>query len=95
MPSDLVRDLRHAVRALAGAPAFAAVAILTLGLAVGIAVSAALTRVFGGPVFGVAPGNARPVAVAAVLLVALAVAACLLPARRASRVDPLQVLRND
>jgi putative ABC transport system permease protein len=64
-------------------------------IAVGVAVSAALTRVFGGLVFGVAPGSAQPLAVAALLLVALAVAASVLPARRASRVDPLQVLRND
>jgi putative ABC transport system permease protein len=71
---------------------------LTLSVAataVGVAVSSALTRAFGGLVFGVVPGNAQPLAVAAVLLVVLAVAASVLPARRASRVDPLQVLRND
>jgi putative ABC transport system permease protein len=71
---------------------------LTLSVAaivVGVAVSATLTRVFGGLVFGVAPGNAQPLAVAALLLVVLAVTASVLPARRASRVDPLQVLRND
>jgi putative ABC transport system permease protein len=64
-------------------------------VALGFAVSSALARMFGGLVFGVEPGNALPLAGAAAVLVALSVAASLIPARRAAGVDPVQVLRME
>jgi len=57
--------------------------------------SLALTRAFGGLVFGVEPGNVLPLASAAALLIAFSVTASLIPARRAAQVDPVQVLRMD
>lgn len=66
-----------------------------LAIAVGVALSAGLARTFGGMMFGVAPGSSAPLAGAAGILVLLAVAASVIPARRAASMDPVQVLRND
>jgi len=69
--------------------------VSSVAIAVGFAFSLALTRAFGGLVFGVEPGNVLPLASAAALLIALSVTASLIPARRAAQVDPVQVLRMD
>jgi predicted permease len=68
--------------------------VITLaGLVAGVWASAALTRVMSSLLFGVTPHDpATFVAVPAGLLAVSAVA-CFVPARRAARVDPLQVLR--
>ncbi|MGH9384005.1 MAG: FtsX-like permease family protein, partial [Vicinamibacterales bacterium] len=65
------------------------------GLALGLAGSAMSVRFLGTFLFQVSPLD--PVTYAAVTLVGLCVAAlaCLIPARRASRVDPLVALRAD
>jgi len=66
-----------------------------VAIAVGLGVTSALTRAWGGMVFGVEPGNVLPLAIAAAVLVALSVAASIIPALRASQVDPVQVLRTE
>ncbi|HKZ08862.1 MAG TPA: permease, partial [Methylomirabilota bacterium] len=71
---------------------------LTMALAgalAGIALSLALTGLLRGLLFEVAPRD--PVTFAAVPLALLGVAAlaCLVPARRAARVDPTVVLRQE
>jgi putative ABC transport system permease protein len=76
----------------------AAVARDTLWLAAagglcGIAGSLALTRVMGSLLFEVSPTDARVLVFASGILVFAAVAAGLVPARRASRVDPAVTLR--
>jgi len=66
-----------------------------VGVAVGLAGALAASRAVRGMLYGV--GATDPVTYAAViaLLVAVTVAACLLPAWRASRVSPLAALRED
>ena len=69
---------------------------LTLaGLAVGLCGALALTRVMGSLLYEVKPADPVTLAAAAALLGAVALVACLLPARRAARVDPLIALRAE
>jgi predicted permease len=69
---------------------------LTLtGMAVGVVASLALTRVMSGLLYGVAATDPATFAATALLLTAVSLAACYLPARRATRVNPLIALRYD
>jgi putative ABC transport system permease protein len=66
-----------------------------LGLGLGLAVSFVATRLFQSMLFGTKPLD--PVVLCCVVgtLFAVAVLACLAPAWRASRLDPMQALRTD
>jgi predicted permease len=66
--------------------------LLGIGLLIGVTGSLALSRVLRGMLYGIAPND--PLVFAAVLAVlgAVAVVACVLPARRATRVDPVAAL---
>ena len=68
--------------------------IALAGLVIGVAGAFALTRLMSSILFGV--GATDPVIFVAVplILVLVAAAACLIPARRATRVDPIVVLRE-
>jgi len=68
---------------------------VVLGLAVGIVAALALSRLLTKMLFGVSPHDPRTLVVVAVLLVAVALLASYLPARRATRVDPLTALRAE
>jgi ABC-type antimicrobial peptide transport system permease subunit len=63
------------------------------GLAIGLLGAYSLRRVLASQVFGVSPSDPLVYAGAAALMFGVALAACYLPARRASRVDPLIALR--
>ncbi|MGE5645976.1 MAG: ABC transporter permease [Acidobacteriota bacterium] len=65
------------------------------GVALGLAAAAAVTRVLAKFLFGVQPVDAVTFASVAALLVAVAAAAGWLPARRATRVDPISALRSE
>jgi predicted permease len=66
-----------------------------LGAAIGIAVSLGLTRLMASELFGVTPYDPVTFASVAVLLMAVGLAACWIPARRAMRVDPMVALRYE
>jgi len=66
-----------------------------VGVAVGVAAALVLTRLMAGLLFGVSPVDPLTFAVVAVLLMAVAMAACYIPAWRAMRVDPIVALRHD
>jgi ABC-type antimicrobial peptide transport system permease subunit len=65
------------------------------GLSVGVVGSAALARVLESLVFGVSLHDPATYAGVSALLLLMACAACLVPAIRASRVDPMVALRLD
>ena len=65
-----------------------------LGVALGVGGAIWLTRMMTTLLFGVTPGDPITLAAAATLLLATAALACYLPARRATTVHPLIVLRT-
>ncbi|MFI5230410.1 MAG: ABC transporter permease [Gemmatimonadales bacterium] len=70
-------------------------AVAALGGAVGLAGALAISRVMAGLLFGVKATDPLTLATVAVALGAVALVACYIPARRATRIDPLRALRAD
>jgi putative ABC transport system permease protein len=68
--------------------------LAALGIIIGAAAAAALTRMLEGMLFDVEPTDPLVFAAVAALLASTALVATYLPARRASRVDPLIALRQ-
>ncbi|OLE15188.1 MAG: hypothetical protein AUI36_38270 [Cyanobacteria bacterium 13_1_40CM_2_61_4] len=66
-----------------------------LGLVLGLVGSVALGRALQSLLYGVTPTDPTTYAAVSLLLGAIALLACWLPARRATRVDPMQALRNE
>ncbi|MBX3175137.1 MAG: ABC transporter permease [Gemmatimonadaceae bacterium] len=67
--------------------------LVALGLLLGVAGSLALARSMQSLLFGVEPSDPGTLAVVMLLLAAIGVAACLVPALRASRIEPSEALR--
>jgi predicted permease len=65
------------------------------GIGVGLLVALAMTRLIASLLFGVSPTDPATFLVAAFSLAIAALSACYLPARRATRVDPVDALRCD
>ena len=72
-----------------------ALGLVGTGVALGVLLGAAVTRSLSGLLFGVRAGDPGAFAASAAVLGAVALAAGYLPARRASRADPIRALRQD
>ncbi|MGH7555299.1 MAG: ABC transporter permease, partial [Longimicrobiales bacterium] len=69
--------------------------LAAIGIAIGLVAAFGLTRVLSGFLFGVSPRDAGTFVAVPALLAAVALLASYLPSRRATRVDPMAVLRNE
>jgi predicted permease len=69
--------------------------LATTGVAVGLAGAFALTRLMEGMLFGVKPTDPLTFIGIPMLLAVVALLACVIPARRATKVDPLIALRHE
>jgi len=69
------------------------IALVLAGLGIGMGGALVLTRLLTTMLFGVQPTDALTFLAVSMVLVAVAAAACLVPARRAASVDPMVALR--
>ena len=69
--------------------------VVAIGVAIGLLAALAATRPLAAHLFGVTPVDAPTFAAMGALMLAIGAVAAYVPARRASRVDPCQSLRND
>lgn len=65
------------------------------GIAVGLAVGLALSRWLASLLYGVTPTNLATYSMVCELMLMVAAAACYLPARRATRIQPTEALRGE
>jgi putative ABC transport system permease protein len=70
-------------------------ALVIAGLVAGLAVALVLTRFMEGVLYGVSATDALTFTLVVFLLAAVALLACLVPARRATKVDPMVALRHE
>jgi putative ABC transport system permease protein len=70
-------------------------ALAIIGVALGLMAALALTRVMEGLLFGVSATDPLTFMVIALLLMFVALLACYIPARRATKVDPLNALKSE
>ncbi len=69
--------------------------MVTTGVVVGVAVALGLTRFVRSMLYEIQPNDPTTFAAVAITLAVVAVVAALIPARRASRIDPLIAIRGD
>src|SRR5262249_36278884 len=71
------------------------VALALVGATIGLVCAAGVSRSMAGVLYGVRPIDPPTFAGVAILLIAVAILACYIPARRATRVDPIVALRHE
>jgi putative ABC transport system permease protein len=69
--------------------------VVVIGVVIGLAGGLALGKAVSSLVFGVPVRDPATFIIVAVILAAIALAACVIPARRAARVDPMVALRYE
>ncbi|MGH9736730.1 MAG: ADOP family duplicated permease [Candidatus Acidiferrales bacterium] len=69
--------------------------LTAIGLVIGIAAALGLTQLMGSILYGVKAADPLTLGAVAALFVCVALAACYIPARRATRVDPVVALRHE
>jgi len=69
--------------------------LVAIGLAAGFVGAAALEKGVASQVYGVRPSDPLVIGGVCAMLVAIALAACAAPARRATQIDPIEVLRYE
>jgi predicted permease len=67
--------------------------VTAAGLVIGLGAAFALTRLIANQLYGVTPMDPLTIATVSVLLMAVAMLACVIPGRQATKVDPLSALR--
>jgi len=71
------------------------IVLVAIGVLIGLGASYAFGRMMSSLLFGVEPTNPLTLVIVSLALIAVALLACYLPARRATRVDPLEALRYE
>jgi len=69
--------------------------LVVLGVGIGLAAAKAATRLVSTLLFGLTPTDPLTIALATLLMIVVAALAGYLPARRASRIDPMVALRYE
>jgi ABC-type antimicrobial peptide transport system permease subunit len=72
-----------------------AVTVVLTGIAVGVPCALGASRLIANMLFGISPGDLPTIAFVSLLLLVVALLASYLPARRASRIDPIAALRTE
>ncbi len=72
-----------------------ALGVAALGCIGGLALAAVFSRLLAGMLYGVSPSDATTLVGVVFLILAVAAGASILPAARAARIDPMQVLREE